>query len=190
VKRNLWITLALTLNLSIVCGTALAQTCVGSIPDSAPDSRYQMNADGTVVDLQTGLMWMRCSMGQTWDSQQKACTGDTTSYTWQEALGEVQTLDQGTGFAGYTDWRLPNIRELTSITRFRCNDPAINSSAFPDTPSTYYWTSTPAASRYGQGWVVGFETGQATFAYYTNTGPIRLVRAGAFEATPPASTAP
>ena len=189
-KRKLWITLALTLNLSVICGTALAQTCVSSIPDSAPDSRYQMNADGTVVDLQTGLMWMRCSMGQTWDSQQKACTGDTTSYTWQEALGEVQTLDQGTGFAGYTDWRLPNIRELTSITRFRCNDPAINSSAFPDTPSTYYWTSTPAASRYGQGWVVGFETGQATFAYYTNTGPIRLVRAGAFEATPPASTAP
>lgn len=185
-----WTTLALALSLTIISGTALAQTCVSSIPDSAPDSRYQMNADGTVVDTQTGLMWMRCAMGQKWDSQQVACTGNATTYVWQDALGAAQTLDQSGGFAGYTDWRVPNYRALTSITRYRCHNPAVNLKAFPNTPGMEFWTSTPVSANYGSGWAVSFTTGQVGYLGFNNTFALRLVRAGAFELTPPASTAP
>ena len=166
--------------LLLVTGGALAQTCVSSIPDSAPDSRYQMSANGTVVDLQTGLMWMRCALGQSWDAKQNTCTGTANTYSWQGALVAVQTLDQGGGYAGFTDWRLPNYRALTSITRYRCHAPAINLTAFPATPPMEFWTSTPVASGVGFGWTVNFETGQAIYENYANDFPIRLVRAGAF----------
>ncbi len=177
---RVWLQMAVASMLLLVAGTALAQTCVSSIPDSSPASRYQMNVNGTVVDLQTGLVWARCSEGQTWDAQQSTCTGVGTVYTWKGALAAVQALDQSGGFAGYTDWRLPNFRELTSLTRYRCHNPAINLAAFPNTPSAKFWTSTPVAAGYGTEWAVDFTTGQAVFSFYSDTYPIRLVRAGAF----------
>lgn len=168
------------LTLWLGTGVALAQKCVSSIPDPAPDSRYQMNADGTVLDLNTGLMWMRCAIGQSWDSQNSSCTGTAAAYTWKDALNRVQTLDNGNGFAGYKDWRLPNERELTSLVRYACPDPAINLTAFPGTPGEMFWTSTPVAASYGVSWGVDFKTGQAYFYFDSATYHIRLVRAGAF----------
>lgn len=181
--------IVVALALGLAAGSALAQSCVSSIPDSAPDSRYKMNADGTVLDKQTGLMWMRCALGQTWDSQQGTCTGDAATYTWEEALAAAQTQDQA-GFAGYSDWRLPNYRELTSITRMRCHDPAINANAFPKTPSNEFWSSTPVSGNFGSGWAVSFNSGQAGYLGFNNTYDVRLVRAGAFQLTPPPSTSP
>jgi len=170
------------LTLWIGAGVALAQTCGNSVPDPMQNSRYDMKADGTVVDRYTGLMWMRCAIGQAWDSNNQTCTGTATTFTWQDALNKVQTLDSSSssGFAGYKDWRLPNERELTSLVRYACSDPAINEAAFPATPSVSFWTSTPVASSYGLGWGVDFKTGQAYYVAYSQTSPIRLVRAGAF----------
>ena len=160
-------------------GAALAQSCVSSIPDPAPDARYLMKSDGTVVDRDTGLMWMRCAVGQAWDATQKTCTGTAKTFTWKAALAEVQAVNSAS-YAGYQDWRLPNLRELTSLVRYACPDPAINVKAFPATPGETFWTSTPVASSYGLGWGVDFTTGQAYFQAYGNAFPIRLVRAGAF----------
>ncbi|HYW77150.1 MAG TPA: DUF1566 domain-containing protein [Gammaproteobacteria bacterium] len=159
---------------------ASAQSCVSTIPDATPDSRYKVNSNGTVVDLRTGLMWMRCAVGQSWDSQKSSCTGTASKYNWQNALLAVQKLDNGNGYAGYNDWRLPNYRELTSIVRFRCHDPAINETIFPNTPSDPFWTSTPLAQGFGVDWSVHFLTGQAGYMGYSNKQPIRLVRGGAF----------
>ncbi len=48
--------------------TAGAQTCNhDSIPATAPASRFSDNGDGTATDTLTGLLWKRCSEGQTWD---------------------------------------------------------------------------------------------------------------------------
>ncbi len=166
--------------IALAAGAALAQTCVSSTPDSAPDSRYQLNSNGTATDLHTGLMWMRCTLGQSWDATNGTCTGTPKSYSWQQALQAVQTLDQAGGFAGYTDWRLPNLRELMSIARYHCYDPAINLKAFPDTPSQKFWSSTPVEAAGGLEWTVDFSTAQASYIDLTTGLPIRLVRAGAF----------
>ncbi len=55
------------------------------------------NGDGTISDLTTGLMWMKNDYGK--------------KIMWKEALAYCENLE----FAGYDDWRLPNVKELQSI---------------------------------------------------------------------------
>lgn len=168
-----------------------AQTCNPQIRDYAPTSRYQLNADGTARDLRTGLMWMRCAMGQTWDAGSKKCQGEATLYVWQDALLAAESLNQGGGFAGYTDWRVPNLRELTSIERFHCSDPAINLEVFPNTPSTVFWSSTPLQGFLGRIWTLDFSTSHVIEVGMYNEFPLRLVRSGAYPIEiPPPATAP
>jgi hypothetical protein len=70
---------------------------------------YVDNGDGTITDTKTGLMWEKLSDDGSMHDQ------DTT-YTWANAFAvKVATLNGGGGFAGYTDWRVPNVNELQSI---------------------------------------------------------------------------
>ena len=100
--------------------------------------RFTINNDGTVVDTSTGLMWKKCSEGQTDDD----CNDEAVSYLSKDALKIPQQVNNSGGFAGYTDWRLPSYSELSSIVEKQCVEPAINSNAFPNTPSSGFWTST------------------------------------------------
>jgi hypothetical protein len=65
---------------------------------------YQDNGDGTVTDLNTGLMWQQDP-------------GDKMTY--YEAVAGASSFN----LAGYTDWRLPTIKELYSLIDFRGTDP-------------------------------------------------------------------
>lgn len=169
------------LAVGVASGVAFAQTCNSSITDEMPDSRYEANSNGTAVDLQTGLMWMRCALGQTWDAQNSKCSGSAVTYTWQSALQAAQSLNQGGGYAGYTDWRLPNLRELMSIDRYHCTKPTINLDIFPETPSQAFWSSSPLELSGSNMWTLNFGSGQAVYDVLTASYAVRLVRAGAFQ---------
>ncbi|MDH5387171.1 MAG: DUF1566 domain-containing protein [Gammaproteobacteria bacterium] len=154
----------------------LAQTCSNSVTATAPDSRYTDNLDGTVTDNQTGLMWRQCSEGLS--TTDTACdTGSAVPYTWQVALQQVQTINV-TGFAGYTDWRLPNHNELTSLLENSCFSPAINTTAFPVTPAFNYWSASPHANLPGSAWYVSFNHGFVDSSNKTLAYRVRLVRGG------------
>ncbi|BDX06226.1 DUF1566 domain-containing protein [Planctobacterium marinum] len=129
-----------------------AQTCVSGLPETAPEANFTDNEDGTVTDTSTGLMWMRCSIGQTWSDTDSTCTGDATALTWQEAL----QIAYGYEYAGHNDWRLPNVKQLISITEKTCVRPSINETIFPETTSDDYWSSTPSLNDYTMSWVVAF----------------------------------
>ena len=47
--------------------TPLGQHCDNKFPESTPTSAFTLYEDGTAVHHKTGLMWMRCALGQTWD---------------------------------------------------------------------------------------------------------------------------
>lgn len=103
------------------------------------------NGDGTVTDTRTGLMWMRCALGQTWDGT--TCVGEAKGYTWEEAMALHH------GFAGHDDWRLPSIDELKSIIDKPGVVPACDITVFPDVPCRdyrsclpYFWSSSPYRS--------------------------------------------
>lgn len=147
--------------------------CKDNITPSTPTSRFILNNNGTVTDNQTGLMWMRCSLGQMWDGT--TCTERASTYTWAQALATASE----TNYAGFSDWYLPNIKELTSIVETACYNPAINQTVFPNTPSNGYWSSSPDADYNFGAWDVDFYGGYDGSNYKDNSWHVRLVRASA-----------
>ena len=148
-----------------------SQTIKDYIRNDWPNERYDINGDGTVTDTATGLMWMQCSLGQDPDDN---CSGSASEYNWQEALeaAEVST------FATYTDWRLPNIKELSSLAARDRYDPVINSTAFPNTPSDWYWSASPHAGDINKAWRVIFQNGYVNANKRYRNYHVRLVRSG------------
>ncbi|WP_104401045.1 Lcl C-terminal domain-containing protein [Vibrio penaeicida] len=148
----------LTMLITLTSSGALAQTCSVDITKSAPNSRFIAQDNGTVKDLKTGLVWMRCPLGKTWDRTQATCTGESQGTQWQTALKEIEDINSKAlhklhKFAGYDSWRLPNTKELFSLIEKGCIKPALNTKAFPNftvsaDPSTAstLWSSTAAGS--------------------------------------------
>lgn len=151
--------------------TVNAQTCNPGIVAEAPDSRYEIRT-ATVLDKQTGLVWMRCALGQTWNGT--GCTGTATVMVWQTALQAAEN----TVFAGKNDWRLPNQKELQSLVEPRCYDPAINTAIFPNTLANGFWSSSPRAYHCNYAWIVYFSNGFNNHHCTGSSFAVRLVRAG------------
>lgn len=163
--------IAILLMTSVV-GVASAQTCRDSIIATTPDSDFTVHDNGTVTHDTTGLMWMRCSLGQEWNGS--SCNGSASSYTWQNALQEAD----GYNYAGYSDWRLPDKNELESIVEERCYNPSINSTLFPNTLSSWFWSSSPGAGYRSFAWGVHFDYSLVAFYSKHNYNQVRLVRVG------------
>jgi hypothetical protein len=104
---------------------------------------YADNGDGTITDNVTTLMWQKQDDGttRTWDAAGTYCTG----------------LSLG----GHADWRLPNDIELMSIVDYGRYSPAINTSYFPNTQSSPYWSCSAAAYAAWVSWNVDFSQGYA-----------------------------
>ncbi|MBU3004146.1 DUF1566 domain-containing protein [Paraglaciecola arctica] len=129
---------------------AASQTCLPDFDADLTVDEFVDNADGTVTDESLGLVWMRCSLGQIWENE--TCTGDANELTWQQALQAAH----GYEYAGQLGWRVPNIKELASLTERSCVRPAINELFFPNTYSDDYWTSTPSIVDPKRAWVIAF----------------------------------
>src|SRR5947207_3644113 len=135
----------------------------GELRKGAPLT-YVDNGDGTVTDVNTGLVWEKVSDDGTVHDK------DNT-YTWANAFtGHVATLN-ATSFAGHIDWLLPNVRELQSIVNYQSSSPMV-SSAFktncgPGCPATgcsctasgNYWSSSSSVSSPSRAWFVSFRYG-------------------------------
>jgi hypothetical protein len=148
-----------------------AGQCFGDLRSSTPSSDFIDNQDGTVTHKCTGLVWQRCSVGQTWNGT--SCTGSAQAYTYDQAIALKDS------FAGNNDWRLPNANELQTIAEYGSYNPAINSSLFPNTPTdNYFWSASPVADYSGYAWIVGFVNGGGGWSDGYNLNFVRLVRAG------------
>ncbi len=111
-----------------------------------PDPRFLDAGNGTIVDLLTGLAWLKdagCFSGQ----------------TWENALLEVGALNSGSrscsGYAAgtYSDWRLPNVREYASLWDYGEHGPALpDGHPFVNGPSTEYWSSTTTVKFSTRAW--------------------------------------
>lgn len=173
-------TFALTV-LSVSHLSLADQACLTDlVTESTPTTQFVVDSDlGVATDIKTGVSWMVCSAGMTWDSASATCTGEAMEYNWQESLAYADTVE----YAGYNDWRLPNIKELMSIVERACSTPALNTSVFVDALAQRYWTNTPVIGSDGNGgivgdtvWAVSFEEGSNNQPLKTANSMVRLVR--------------
>lgn len=128
---------------------------------------YTDNGDGTIHDNVTGLVWQKCSVGETGSD----CSGGSIgSYSWSSA----QSVCASSNLAG-GNWRLPTMTELMSIVDYEESMGTLDGTAFPGTSSPY-WTSTPHAYYSSFAWFVNFSQGTITADYKTNLHYARCVR--------------
>jgi hypothetical protein len=80
---------------------------------------YVDNGDGTISDTRTGLMWEKLS-------DDDSIHDKDHEYTFANALAVKIALLNQTAFAGYTDWRLPNVSELQSLVNYGTFAPAVS----------------------------------------------------------------
>lgn len=163
-------------------------------PLSNQDAIYTIESWDCVRDDATGLMWeVKTAAGglrdqgntYSWynpDADENAgsagtqdggdCAGgiscDTQSYV--EAVNEA-------GLCGYSDWRMPTREELRSIVDYQENFPAIDTSVFPNTVATSFWTREPNQNYPSFAWHTDFKFGLASY-YFFKAGEkaVRLVR--------------
>ena len=170
-------TLAVTFLIGTVSPSVILAACNSKIIATTPDDRFTNNGDNTVTDKITGLMWKQCSEGQS-TTTTPCDTGLVSTYKWQAALQRGELINTGSGFAGYTDWRLPNRNELASLVERQCYSPSINTNLFPHTLTSYYFSSSPNVNSGSAAWAVDFDAGDVWNYQKGLESGVRLVRGG------------
>ena len=129
------------------------QSSVPTIPN-----HYTDNGDGTITDHLTQLMW------------EKVPT--TAVQTWEQAL----VLAEGLTLANYSDWRLPNIKELQSLNDERAIQPSVSSPYFQNLIVTKYWSSTSLPNQTTKAWYWHTAFGITTYDLKTVANNVLCVR--------------
>ena len=173
---NNWVkktVIVFTLFLSGLGWAACQPQIGGKVRITKPDSLYIDHVDGTVTDTVTGLMWAKCQFGKSGD---QCDTGGLLVYTWSGVLDMVVTAND-TYYLGYNDWRLPSVKELGSLVERSCQPP-INSTLFPSTALSDYWTASLHAGNSNYIWTISFNEGFVEASNKFGINRARLVRGG------------
>jgi hypothetical protein len=102
-------------------------------------------------------------------------SGDGTQETVWDWLEDVNA-EGGKGYAGHSDWRIPNVRELQSIVDYGRSLPVIDP-IFGPTAAGLYWSSTTFHTPDGA-WNVGFDDGSVGANEKGLDFHVRAVRGG------------
>ena len=134
-----------------------------------PASRFQVNAGAPFAfDRVTGLIWSTATQ----TPGPAACADTGLNLDWQQALDHVACLNTNT-YLGRSDWRLPNRKELQSLTDYSKGAPALpGGHPFNDKVGKTYWSATSDASVPRNARVVSMLDGTLSSAVKTGTLPV------------------
>ncbi len=129
-------------------------SCHGSGQDAAfraglawSEKRFNVQGD-IVLDQATGLAWARDA----------SLAG--FPLTWKEALAFIDDMNTGIEL-GFSDWRLPNRRELRSLVSHQTRRPSLpEDHPFTNVFANWYWSSTTLAAHHEHAWYVNLDGGR------------------------------
>jgi hypothetical protein len=128
-------------------------------------ARFLDNSDGTVLDRLTDLTWEK-SISQ-------------TAVTWEDAILYCENLNLGKN----TDWRLPNVKEIRSLSDENKVQPSVNNTIFSGVTITKYWSSTSLPNQTTKAWYLDNNLGITTYDVKTATHTVWAVRGGTTSAS-------
>lgn len=164
----------LLLTSAILAATAASTgvaECNSQLRSNIELSRYHVLSDGTVKDQVTNLIWLRCPVGFSWSQTRASCEEDAgakTAFTWKQALSYAAAVGD--------NWRMPNSKELESLVKRDCYNPAIEAAVFSDLELGYMWSSTPASAYFGNAWAIQFRNGGVVSVDKEGPYKVRLVK--------------
>ena len=124
-----------------------------------------------IVDLRSGVEWMRCSVGQQWNG--KSCDGEILRLNHEDIAKAIVIANKQLG----GNWRLPNREELEGLVCAACKNVKIDSQSFPQTVPEPYWTGEVNAFAARHFWSVNFMTGFTYGRFFPQQAlAVRLVR--------------
>jgi len=128
-----------------------------------------------IHDLKLNLLWLRCSVGQIWNSKTNSCEGKALKLKMSQIDEVITQANKQLGGS----WRLPTRKELENLVCMSCEKSKINNKFFPNTPYEPFWTGEKNnwSKTKGFYWSVNFFTGH-TFGRFPGHIPnfVRLVR--------------
>ncbi len=140
-----------------------------------PTRSYTVIGGGTMIkDNITKLIWERKQNKDNIKNYNNPHDADNT-YTWCDTNPETNGGDKGgcglhntesfiaalnsSKFGGYSDWRMPTLKELSTLLDFSEANPIINTSFFSNTMSAFYWSATTNAGFAIHAWLLHFKDG-------------------------------
>jgi len=119
-----------------------------------PNPRFIDNGDGTITEILTGLVWIKDGgcLVKNWDYALKSVSEFNNNPVTYDCVGYT---------ANYSDWRLPNVKELESLTNYGASDSAgwLLSEGFVKVSSSYYWSSSTSQGRTSEAWLIKMSDG-------------------------------
>jgi hypothetical protein len=157
------------------------------LPDSATE--WVM-----VRDNVTGLIW-EIKQAKDGNADYSDPHDADNKYTWYNSDPETNGGNAGTAgdgtdtedfinalnserFGGYSDWRMPTVKELSSIVNSGTYYPAINTAYFPNTMSSYSWSATTSVYGTATAWTLFFGDGHIYYPIKSNSLYVRAVHGG------------
>jgi hypothetical protein len=124
-------------------------------------NHFTDNGNGTITDNLTQLVWQKVP--------------NPNIFSWEQAIAYAE----GLSFANFTDWRLPNIKELQSLNDESVSNPSVNSAFFGSLGVHNYWSSTtlkPNTANPASAWYWSTQLGITTYDLKTNSNYVVCVR--------------
>ena len=120
-------------------------------------NHFTDNGNGTITDNITNLVWQKVP--------------NNNPLTWEDALVYAEGLELGNN----SNWRLPNIKEIQSISEVGLNNPSVNSNFFTISGTKKFWSSTSLPNQTTKAWYWDTQFGITTYDLKTNSNYVICV---------------
>jgi hypothetical protein len=145
---------------------AISCAALGPVWGNTPISPFgvysteEFDGESVVTDNLTMLMWQGATPAE------------------PAAIVDARSVCDASIYAGFSDWRLPYVHELTSLVNFDVTAPdsTLSATRFPGTNSTHHWTYNSVVEGVNGGWMMSFGDASLTVGLSDQTRQIRCVR--------------
>jgi hypothetical protein len=174
-------------NQQVILNLKLKPSC-GAVSVKPPSKYSKLDSNGKqlpdsaqswvmVLDNETNFIWEVKQNKDGVKDYDNPNDADNT-YNWVESNQKFVNALNAARLGGFSDWRLPSLKELKTLVDSNRKNPAISADYFPNTQSSLYWTSTTYASSMNTVWCVNFFFGLDQFTGKHNACYVRAVHVG------------